>query len=389
MTGTLSPPGKLTQSPVSTRLPSLTGLRWTAALAVFVYHNSQNIPGVTLYRDADFNNGFQTVALPAGGLGVSIFYVLSGFVLTWSARPNDTMRAFWRRRFVKIYPNYLITWLMAMGMFALAVTPAWVALLNLAMLQPWVPRISVFFSVDMPSWSVGVEAFFYVMFPVLYLAFRRIDPDRLKYWIAGVIAGIVAIPALLYLALPSTPAVQIYPASETQLFLAYVFPPSRLLDFALGILVARAVTTGRWRDIGTLRAGLLLAASYVVSLFVPYLYGLRAVSIVPIALLIAAAATSDIRGRSTLLRHPLMVWLGNISYAFYLVQFMTYLAVRFSFGTRVFSTPAAIAIQLLGLVVTIAVAAGLYYLVERPLVRRWSNSRRKRRAEDSRAVALH
>lgn len=376
MTGTLSPPEGLAQDRVAARLPSLTGFRWPAAFAVWVYHSSQNIPNVTLFRDATFNNHFQTVAMPAGGVGVQAFYVLSGFVLTWSARPDDTARAFWRRRFVKIYPNYLITWLLAMGMFAIATTPMWVALLNLTMLQPWVPDVSVFFSVNMPSWSVGVEALFYALFPLLYVLIRRIDPARLKYWIVGVVAATFAVPAALYLGLPSTPTVALYPVSEEQLFLAYVFPPSRLLDFVLGILVARAVLTGRWRDIGTVWAGLLMAASYLVALLVPYLYGLRAVCAAPIAFLIAACATADIKGRPTLFRHRLMVWLGNISYAFYLLQLMVYLTVRFALGPQVFSTPVSIAILLGGLVLTIALSALLYTFVERPLVRRWSRPRR-------------
>ncbi|MGC1214837.1 MAG: acyltransferase [Micromonospora sp.] len=376
MTGMLSPPQGLAPDRAAVRLPSLTGFRWPAAFAVWVYHSSQNIPNVTLFRDATFNNHLQTVAMPAGGVGVQAFYVLSGFVLTWSARPNDTVRAFWRRRFVKIYPNYLITWLLAMGMFAIATTPMWVALLNLTMLQPWVPDISIFFSVNMPSWSVGVEALFYVLFPLLYLLIRRIDAARLTYWIAGVIAATFAVPVALYLALPSSPTVALYPVTEEQLFLAYVFPPSRLLDFALGILVARAVMTGRWRDIGTVWAGLLMAASYVVALFVPYLYGLRAVCAVPIAFLIAACATADVKGRPTLFRNRLMVWLGNLSYAFYLLQFMVYLTVRFALGLRVFSTPVSIAILLGNLALTIALSAALYTFVERPLVRRWSKPRR-------------
>ena len=40
-----------------------------------------------------------------GPLAVSLFFILSGFVLTRFARPGDTARAFWRRRVVKIYPK--------------------------------------------------------------------------------------------------------------------------------------------------------------------------------------------------------------------------------------------------------------------------------------------
>ncbi|MGK4584671.1 acyltransferase family protein [Kitasatospora sp. HPMI-4] len=385
MTGTLARPKPLARDQLSARLPSLTGLRWGAAFAVWIYHSSQNVPNLTLFRDAAFNDRLHALALPGGGIGVQAFFILSGFVLTWSARPGDTARAFWRRRFVKIYPNYLVTYLAAGLMFALAITPAWVALLNLAMLQPWVPDINVFFSIDMPSWSVGVEALFYASFPLLYLWFRRIDPDRLRYWIAGTLAATVAVPAVLYLALPSTPHVITGPASQLQLFLAYIFPPSRLLEFALGILVARAVMTGRWRDVGPLRAGLLVVASYVLALFVPYLYGLRAVSVLPLAMLIAAAAIADVEGRSGVFRSRVTVWLGDISYAFYLVQFMVYMAVRFALGSTVFSDAAGLAIIGADLVLTVAIASALYYGVERPMVRHWSRRRPRSLARGAKA----
>ncbi|MEV4625751.1 acyltransferase [Micromonospora sp. NPDC049523] len=375
MTGTLAPPRGLAPEQLASRLPSLTGLRWVAAFGVWVYHSFQNVPELTLFRDVTVNNHLQAISQPAGGLGVQVFFVLSGFVLTWSARPNDTVKAFWRRRFVKIYPNYLVTWLLAMLMFAMWMTPAWITVVNVVMLQPWVPDVNVFFSVDMPSWSVGVEALFYACFPLLYLLIRRIEPSRLKYWLAAAVAGSFAIPAILYLSLPSTPWVESGPVSELQLFFAYIFPPSRLLDFAVGILVARAVMTGRWRDIGMLWSGALLIASYVLAMFVPFLYGLRAVSIVPIALLIAAAANADIAGRFTLLRNRVMVWLGNISYAFYLVQLLVYLALRFSLGPGLYSTPVSLLILLADLAVTIVVSAALYRFVERPAVRRWSKSR--------------
>ncbi|MEV4555555.1 acyltransferase [Kitasatospora sp. NPDC049285] len=375
MTGTFSPPKQLRPEQVATRLPSLTGLRWVAAFAVWIYHSTQNVEKLTLFRDGHFNDRLHALALPGGGIGVQTFFVLSGFVLTWSARPGDTARAFWRRRLAKVYPNYLFTFALAALMYAAAITPLWVLLLNLAMLQPWVPDINAFFSVNMPSWSVGVEALFYASFPLLYAFLRRVPAERLRHWITGLVAANVAVPVLLSLSLPSSPHVITGPASELQLYLAYIFPPSRLLEFALGILVARAVQTGRWRDMGTLPAGLLMAASYVLAMFVPYLYGLRAVSVLPIALLIAAAANADLRGHRTVLRSRVMVWLGNISYAFYLSQLLVYMTVRFSLGPDTFSTPVSFGILAFDLALTLAVSTGMYYGIERPLMRRFARPR--------------
>jgi hypothetical protein len=70
-------------------------------------------------------------------------------------------------------------------------------------------------------------------------------------------------PVVAYLFLPSTPAVPGESSvSVSQYWFGYILPPTRLLDFALGILVARAVMTGRWRNIDTVASGVLLAGGY-------------------------------------------------------------------------------------------------------------------------------
>lgn len=75
--GTTSPP----------RLDSLTGLRFLAALAVFFYHT------VTLCPPGIPKSVLSVVAAQ-GLVGVSFFFILSGFVLSWSHRPDDSPRAF-------------------------------------------------------------------------------------------------------------------------------------------------------------------------------------------------------------------------------------------------------------------------------------------------------
>ena len=85
-------------------LPSLSGLRFGAVLLVFGFH---------LYAADIFTSGSVHTLLgwvfgPGAG-GLSLFFVLSGFVLTWSARPDDTAPQFWWRRFVRIYPTHAAT----------------------------------------------------------------------------------------------------------------------------------------------------------------------------------------------------------------------------------------------------------------------------------------
>ena len=114
----------------------------------------------------------------------------------------------------------------------------------------------------------------------------------------------------------------------TAYWFTYVLPPVRMVDFALGILVALAVKHGRWRNIGMIPSIMLLAGGYWLGYHMPYFYGQRATMIIPIALLIAAAATADIEGRFTLFRNRTMVWLGEISFAFYLLHYIALSRIR-------------------------------------------------------------
>ncbi|MFF4562644.1 acyltransferase family protein [Streptomyces sp. NPDC001435] len=364
------------------RLPSLTGLRFLAALAVFAHHAFLPIPPLRLLADDRTEFRLFRWFDQAGGLGVSFFFVLSGFVLTWSARDNDTTTGFWRRRFVKIYPNYVVAWVLAMVLFASDYTSTRIAVANLFMVQVWVPKYFTNFSVDSPSWSLGVEAVFYLSFPLLLAVFRRIDARHLKYWIIGAIAAVWATPAVAYAAFPKTPLVPSgQDLSVSAYWFSYVLPPVRMVDFALGILVALAVKHGRWRNIGMIPSFVLLAGGYWLTYHVPYLYGQRAAMIIPIALLIAAAATADIEGRFSLFRNRTMVWLGEISFAFYLLHYIALSWLRKQLGTEMYSTTQGIAMLVGAAVGTVVLSWLLYRLVEAPLVRRFSRPRRAARTE--------
>ncbi|MFK0252746.1 acyltransferase family protein [Streptomyces sp. NPDC090445] len=363
------------------RLPSLTGLRFPAALLVFWFHAALPVPWIELLASESAEHTFHRLASPAGGLGVTFFFVLSGFILTWTARDPGPARAFWRRRLVKIYPSHAVVWGLAMLTFAAAVTSRGQALANLLLLHGWVPDFPTNFSVNPPSWSLGVEAFCYVAFPLLIAACRRIRPARLMLWITGTVAVVVLTPWFTYAFVPGDgPMVPDEDASMLQYWFAYVLPPVRVFDFLLGILLALAVRAGRWSGPGAGWSGLLLAASYPVALRVPFLYGQRAVFLVPVACLIAAVARVDVRRGFTPFRNRFAVWLGEVSFGFYLVHYPVLVVSRYLLGERLFPVPAAVELLLGQLVVSVLLAWALHAAVERPAVRRWARSRSGQRA---------
>ena len=86
------------------RLLSLTGLRFAAAMLVFGVHAYSFIPVEGLaHRLGHY-------LFDPGDLGVSFFFVLSGFVLTWALRGDTGPRPgrFWTGRIVRIYPAYVV-----------------------------------------------------------------------------------------------------------------------------------------------------------------------------------------------------------------------------------------------------------------------------------------
>ncbi|WP_368784602.1 acyltransferase family protein [Arthrobacter sp. 4R501] len=94
-----------------TQLNSLTGLRFFAAMAVVLYHVHLYFPAVSDSL-AIFGYGYT---------GVSFFFILSGFVLAWSHRPNFRPGRFYWNRVARIWPLHLLTMLVAIWIPALSV----------------------------------------------------------------------------------------------------------------------------------------------------------------------------------------------------------------------------------------------------------------------------
>lgn len=350
------------------RLDSLTGLRFIAAVLVFFSHISLS----GLFSDPRAGADAFNVAARAGWIGVGFFFVLSGFVLTYSARTNDPARYFWRRRFAKIYPNHAVTWLITMLLMAWVgqkVTAA-EAGANLLLLHAWIPNFTYFDSVNPVSWSLCCEALFYALFPWLLRAIRRIPANLLWCAATVTVALIFAVPVVAEL-LPSTPVLPFAPVSDWQFWFVYLCPPVRVLDFVLGIVLARIVLEGKWIRFGLLPAGVFAVIGYVVMLKVPPLFAMTATTTIPLALLIAAAAAADRDGRRSVLRGRTMVWLGEISFAFYMTHFLVIYYGHYLLGaTRSWSDAGAIGVTAVFLAGSVLAAALLHRFVEVPLMRR-------------------
>ncbi|MEV0457627.1 acyltransferase family protein [Catellatospora methionotrophica] len=355
------------------RLPALTGMRFLAAAAVFFFHAMYQ----GFFASPGVQEGYVSIFGRGGHLGVGFFFVLSGFVLTWAARDEDTVGRFWRRRLVKIYPNHVLTFAVAFILLtwvSQAVVERDTAILNFFLLQAWFPQLEVNNSVNSISWSLSCEVLFYLSFPLLYRLIRHIRPSRLWAW-AAVVAVIVAAVPLLSLLLPHQPQLPWAPVSENRFWFIYFFPPVRLLDFVFGMLLARLVITGRRLPFRLGGAIALTTAAYALAPLVPGEYALVAVMLVPVGLVIAAGAAADAAGERSWLASPAMVWLGNVSFAFYLWHFLV-----LTYGGRWlgagWSTPAAIGVLALLFGVTLLLSWATFALFENPIMKRFAGRSR-------------
>ena len=340
-----------------TDLPSLTGMRWAAAFLVFCLHivvTSMLLPGGGGLRVA-------TLLFGAGDVGVSFFFVLSGFVLMWSSRPGDGPLRFWRRRLARIYPVHVVTALVAVG---LAATLGQLAgadnfyrvpslgefVRNLGLMHSWLPGEQQ--TMNTVSWTLACEAFFYFTFPVWAGLARRLSAR-------GAVVFVIASVALVI--------VPVVVQHEWNVQWLQGFPAARLGEFTLGVGLARLVVLDAWRGPGLDVSLSVLLISYFLVPVWPVEYGYSCATIVGFALLIPAAAMADLSGRASFWRRPAMVRLGELSFSFYMVHLLVIRVVRRAAPGLVRIADLAEFFVVAGIfTVSLALAWALYSYVETP-----------------------
>ncbi|MEV7293558.1 acyltransferase family protein [Streptomyces microflavus] len=352
----------------------MTGLRFIAAALVFFFHATFSDPPMNPYADESWQEGFRWLFSKAGWMGVSFFFVLSGFVLTWSAKPHDTIPGFLRRRLLKIFPNHVAMWALAMVLFAGAMTPASAWLPNFFLLHSWFPQHGTYISVNPPSWSLCSELLFYLLFPFLIRPVLRIRERFLWVGAGAMVGGMLAVQLVTDFLVPEHPeGPEGFGISVAQFWFGYNFPPVRMFEFVLGMILARLVLAGAFTRIRILPAALLCVVGYAVAMVVPFLYGLNLATIVPVSLLICAVARADIERRPTVLRGRTMQWLGTVSFGFYLAQYVVMYFGRTALMDERLFDPFLGTLVLIGFFfATLLVGWLLLMCVERPIMRRWA-----------------
>ena len=234
------------------RLDALTGLRCFAAVNIVLFHFSNpdwfNFSTVVqiFSHDVTLRLNFAPV-VNAGYASVSFFILLSGFVLAYNyaerAQLGELERGrFWKARFTRLYPIYLLGLILSLGMLKLEYAARstgmfWTGVvLTPLLLQGWIPALATFWNT--PAWTMSAESFYYVLFPWL----AKWKPPTQMGRLLGVLAGIWflgMVPGALYIWLNPDGILHPDRWSSAPWLLALKFTPlPHLASFTFGVVLA-------------------------------------------------------------------------------------------------------------------------------------------------------
>lgn len=354
------------------RLNSLTSLRFIAAFGVFLHH---------FHMLHDSNNHiikwFSSV-LYEGFVGVTFFYVLSGFIISYSYKQHkekETYRTsdFLFNRIVRLYPVHLITLLAAIYIY---VTPEYLNVIqldqlayNALLIQSAIPDPQYFFSFNGVSWSVSTEMFFYVAFIFLVTLNNR----QLQVFFFGTLALIV----YHMLAVPDT--------AKYVGWTYYINPAFRAIDFMAGMLLFRLYDSGKLA-IRDSRATLMEVASLAI-LVAAMAYGMKHVGmkyrydiyyLAPMALIVYVFAFGKGAISRAISWKPI-VFLGEASFSLYMIHQMCIYVINREYKYNLDSMASTFVFMALTMLTAICISCVLYRFYERPVNQGFRKLRYSRR----------
>jgi peptidoglycan/LPS O-acetylase OafA/YrhL len=351
-------------------IPALDGLRGLAVIGVIAFHTSQ----VTGRAD-----------LPGGFLGVDLFFVLSGFLITslllgeHGARGSISLRSFWARRARRLLPALLLV-LVAVAVYAARwATPDELsqlrgdALATLGYVANWrevLSNTSYFSQYQSASplqhtWSLAIEEQFYLVWPLVVgaiVVWRRKSPTTVL--VVSLIGAAVSIGLMQLLYSPDGDSTRAYFGTDT-----------RIAAILLGAALAAAIV--RWGHVTSPAARFRLELAGLVGVVVLgvawatldgqsallYRGGFVVCELAALAVIATAVHPNPGLVGRTLSFAPLC-WIGIVSYGLYLWHWPVFVVLD---SSRVHLD--GFALLLFDLAVTLALTVLSFYLLERPIRR--------------------
>jgi len=370
----------------SARIPALDGLRGVAILLVLLRHA---IFGVSSVQGIETHSRLTFLFLAAGQLtwsGVDLFFVLSGFLIggiLLDARPSPRyFQTFYLRRVYRILPLYFVVICLSLLSHLLAEFspgraartsplpfPWWTYLLFIQ--NFWMAHLGTFGPSGIGiTWSLAIEEQFYLSVPLLI---RKVRPRNLVIVLLMVIVCAPWLRVLLHSSM-------MYPGLAS-----YVLMPTRVDALCLGVLAAllvRNVTFWQWlnshRSILWSVTLLCFAGTCYMTwqgydaLSLPMTtwgFSWLAVYYTCILLLAVLPGRGIVQG---ILTNKTLMWLGTVAYCSYLIHVAMMNALRHPLKVHFGDYPVAAWLTggILGMLLTLSIAALSYKYFEKPLLRR-------------------
>ncbi len=355
-------------------MPGLDGLRTLAVFAVIAYH-------------------LDPVRAPGGLLGVSLFFVLSGYLITnilmsrWEHSESIDLKGFWLRRARRLLPA-LFTMLAGVMSWITLFAPERLAALKQEVLAAifyssnWYlifHQVSYFERFGPPSplghlWSLAVEEQFYLIWPLLMGLGLRCLPQR-KWMIGGTVAvALASAAAMALIYIPGHDPSRVYYGTDTRAFallvgaaLAMIWPSGQMTADLSG---KKRLALDAAGSMGLLVVLLMFGKTNQYQTFL-YQGGLLLFSLAAACVVAALAHPASCLGR--LFGWGPLRWLGECSYGIYLWHYPVIVLTSPIVSTEGPNLPRALG----QIAASVALAALSRYLVEEPI--RYGRRKRFRR----------
>lgn len=341
-------------------------LRGIAAVSVMMFHCVGLLPWPV--------SGTPLAIFNIGWIGVDVFFVISGYVITASSirqkSQPDYARYFWRARLARILPLYYVTSLVFLSFISAAALDKQAALQilsHLFLMHNFFQDAA--FSINGVTWSLSVELQFYLLAFFVAPLMNRVPRVQLFAGFFLLLSGVLSYRLVAWRWLRETGA------SEAAFIHMYSQLPALLESFALGALLCVlklvCVTRGQIIALGLLASTMLVAIYCVYTWNAPHYWDSLIMAVLFRSLVAAFAGLMlllaiSLRAKTSL--GPLLE-LGKLSYGIYLWHLVVlYLVQRYA----PFKATAAV---LCIIVLTMALAKLSYVMIEQPFMR-WAHKAR-------------